>query len=85
MSNVDTEVLLRFLKKLSAQDGEIPKTDFNLAIQQMIQVGIVTEQDLASRMKVSIPTIQRWQHTTAPHHLGRKSVIDECIRILQQE
>jgi len=60
------------------------KEEFQGLFKELIDILKVPIQDIAQQMKVSYPTAERWyKGLSAPHELGRKSVI-KLLYIEQQ-
>jgi transcriptional regulator with XRE-family HTH domain len=56
------------------------KEEFAVLFRYLLQESKLTDNDVAKKVQCSRPTIDRWRKgTTAPHEIGRKSVIKYLI------
>lgn len=59
------------------------KEEFTVLFRYLSKETCLSDNDLAKILQVQRPTIQRWREgMTAPHHVGRKPIIDYLINFV---
>jgi hypothetical protein len=82
VADMTPKAALHHIGNIVGAQGPATDAQFQMMIVAVLATGLVTGPDLARRMNVSLPTIDRWARgVSSPHPLMRSSVTAQVVAL----